>query len=90
MRIDKKTVAALEPGQVLFDTELKRFGIRRRSAGGSATYFIKARINGVQHWVTLGKHGPLTPSEARERARKMLADIDDRKYARPDRNPEKA
>ena len=46
-------------------------------AGGLViTYVVKARIDGRQRWITLGRHGPLTPYEARARARKMLGQID--------------
>ena len=59
---------------MLWDTELPRFGARRRAA--VITYVVKARIDGRQRWITLGRHGPLTPYQARARARKMLGQID--------------
>ena len=58
-----------DPGELLWDTELRRFGARCR-ASGSIAYFIKPRIDGRQRWVTLGKHGPPTqPRRARRLGR---------------------
>jgi integrase len=73
-RIGPKSVAALRPGDFLWDTELSRFGARCRVS--ATTYFIKPRIDGRQRWVTLGRHGPLTAANARAKARQMLAEID--------------
>ena len=73
-KISPRAIAALKPGNMLWDTELPRFGARRRAA--VITYVVKARIDGRQRWITLGRHGPLTPYEARARARKMLGQID--------------
>jgi hypothetical protein len=73
-RISAQTVASLKPGELLWDSELSRFGARRRNS--STTYVLKVRIAGRQRWITLGKHGPLTSAEARTRARVALAKID--------------
>ena len=67
-------MGGMKPGDVLWDTELSRFGVRRRS--GSITYFVKARIDGRQRWITVGRHGPTTPAEARAKARHVLGEID--------------
>lgn len=61
-------------GDILWDSELKRFGARRRASG--ITYVVKARIDGQQRWITLGKHGPLTPAQARALARQTLGEVD--------------
>lgn len=73
-RIGSQTIASLQPDELIWDTALPRFGARRRRA--STTYLIKVRIGGRQRWITLGRHGPLTPAEARAKARHMLAQID--------------
>src|SRR6185503_5265413 len=75
-RITPRSVAALQPGDLLADTELKRFGARRRCEDGYTAYFIRARIDGRQRWITLGRDGPVTPSQARDMAKRMLAEID--------------
>jgi hypothetical protein len=72
--IGPQSIADLRPGDMLWDSQLRRFGARCRPR--ATTYFIKARIDGRQRWFTLGRHGPLTEAEARSKARQMLADID--------------
>ncbi|MEQ1710318.1 MAG: tyrosine-type recombinase/integrase [Hyphomicrobium sp.] len=73
-RIAPQTVKAMRPGDILWDTELKRFGARCRAGG--VTYVVKTRIDGRQRWITLGRNGPLTPSEAREKAKRVLGHRD--------------
>ena len=77
-RISAQTVAALQPGDLVWDTELSRFGARRRGSATThvVTYLVKARIANRQRWITLGKDGPLTAAEARAKARLTLAQID--------------
>ena len=73
-KIGPLSVARLKPGDTLWDTEIARFGARCRTNG--TTYFIKPRIGGTQRWLTIGRHGLLTPAEARARARQLLGEID--------------
>jgi hypothetical protein len=73
-KVGPQAVATMKVGDVLWDSELRRFGARRRTSG--TTYFIKARIDGHQRWLTLGRHGPLTPSDARVKAKHALGEID--------------
>jgi integrase len=61
-------------GEQLWDTKLSRFGARRRLA--SITYVVKVRIDGRQRWIKIGRHGPLTPDQARAKAKLMLAEVD--------------
>jgi hypothetical protein len=72
--IEEQSIAELRPGDMLWDSQLKRFGARCRPR--ATTYLIKARIDGHQRWITLGQHGTLTPSGARTQAERMLAEID--------------
>ena len=72
--IGRQSAASLRPGDIIWDSQLRRFGARCRPR--ATTYFIKVRIDGRQRWFTLGKHGPLTANEARSKAKQMLADID--------------
>jgi integrase len=73
-RIGPQTVKAMRPGDVVWDADLKRFGARCRAT--VVTYFVKLRIDGRQRWITLGKDGPLTAHEARQKARHALAQRD--------------
>jgi hypothetical protein len=70
--LDRKTVAALTEPKVHFDSELKGFGVRVRP-NGKKSWVIQYRCAGVPHRLKLGDVALLTPDEAREQARKMLA-----------------
>lgn len=70
-RIGPQTVKTLRPGDIVWDTGLKRFGARRQA--GAVTYVVKLRIDGRQRWITLGKDGPMTAHAARQKARHVLA-----------------
>ncbi|MBY0227596.1 MAG: tyrosine-type recombinase/integrase [Hyphomicrobium sp.] len=70
-RIGPQTAKAMRPGDIIWDADLKRFGARRQA--GAVTYVVKLRIDGRQRWITLGKDGPMTAHEARQKARHVLA-----------------
>lgn len=66
-KLTKRSVDALKPNgsdTLYWDSELTGFGIRIR-VSGRKTYVLQTRIGGRQRWYTIGKHGPLTPDEAR-------------------------
>lgn len=76
-KITKRAVDALNPVDrdlIVWDTELRGFGLRCRVNGGKF-YVLKYRTTGRQRWVTLGRHGSLTPEIARQEARKLLGDV---------------
>jgi integrase len=80
-KVTKRTVDALKPvpdrDSLLWDDELPGFGVRCRPSGAK-TYFLKYRTHGGrQRWLTLGRHGPLTPERAREKALHEKAAIGD-------------
>ena len=66
-RITKRPVDHLKPGELVWDAEVKEFGVRcQRSA---KTCALKTRIGGRQRWITIGRHGsPWTPDTARREA----------------------
>jgi integrase len=78
MKITKRVVDAAEATEkdyFLWDDELPGFGLRVRP-GGSRVYVAQYRNEyGRTRRVTLGKHGVLTPDEARAQARLMLAEV---------------
>lgn len=77
-RLTKRTVEALKPGELVWDSEVKGFGIRCQRA--AKVYVLKTRVKGRQRWFTIGRHGsPWTVEDARRRAGKLLAFIDDGK-----------
>ena len=63
-KLTKRTVDAAKPGEVIWDDELACFGLRVSEKGGRA-YVVKYRAKGRQRWLTIGRHGPVTPEAAR-------------------------
>ena len=49
-KITKRVVDALKPGELIWDTECKGFGIRRRRDARS--YVLKYRYQGEPRWDT--------------------------------------
>lgn len=77
-KITKRAVGALcapEHGEAfLWDTELRGFGVRAGPA--SKTYLVQYRNEeGRTRRLVLGKHGPLTPEQARILARQRLGAV---------------
>ncbi len=70
-RISQSVVKALQPGGIVWDTEIKGFGVRRQA--DTPAYFLKTRFKGRQRWLTIGRHGsPWTPDTARTEALRLL------------------
>ena len=60
---------------VLWDSELRGFGVRIR-ASGRRSFIIKYRNQfGQQRKYTIGSMGPMTPEEARKHARRLLLEV---------------
>ncbi len=81
-KISKRTVDALiasgAPGEVKRDDDVKGFAVRL-NANGSISYFAEFRAGRGRAFpvrrVVLGKHGQLTPDQARNLAKNMLARV---------------
>jgi integrase len=82
-KITKRAVDGLEPDgeseKVLWDTEVKGFGIRAR-AGGSKSYILHYRAGTGRaaplRKLTIGKQGsPWTPEMARAEAKRLLGEV---------------
>ena len=79
-RISKRSVDALKPGLrdvYLWDRDLPGFGLKLTPAGGR-TYLVQYRVGGRKgrtRRVTVGKHGPMTPEQARQDARRILGEV---------------
>ena len=74
VRIGVSQVQALQPGEILRDTDVKGFGVRRRA--DAVSYFLQTRVKGRLRWFTIGKHGaPWTPATARKEALRLLATV---------------
>lgn len=73
-KITKTTVDGLPAGSVLWDTEVRGFGVRRQSR--DPVFVLKARVAGKQKFLTIGRHGaPWTVETARKEARRLLGDV---------------
>lgn len=73
-RITKRVVDSLKPGELVWDADVKGFGVRCQRA--AKVYLLKKRVGGRQRWITIGRHGsPWTPETARREAQRFLGNI---------------
>jgi integrase len=71
-KITKSSVDKLKPWTVLWDSEVKGFGVRRHGAD-ARHYLLRYRFAGKQTFRKIGRHGsPFTPDTARNEARRLL------------------
>ena len=71
--ITKRTVDSLMSGGLVWDSEVKGFGVRCQRA--AKTFVLKMRIGGLQRWITIGRHGsPWTVAMARQEAIRLLGE----------------
>ncbi|MGH7092267.1 MAG: tyrosine-type recombinase/integrase [Stellaceae bacterium] len=76
-RIGLREVRALGPGEIVWDTAVPGFCARRQS-GPAVTYYVKYRTgNARQRWLVIGRHGVLTPDDARDKAKVILGSVVD-------------
>lgn len=78
-KLTKRVVDAAQPGEkdyFLWDHEIPGFGLRVLRTG-KKSYLIQYRSGGRTRRVTFGKHGTITPDQARTKARKLLAAVSD-------------
>jgi Arm DNA-binding domain len=74
-QIGKREIAALQPGQVIWDGAISGFGARRQVDAVSYVLFYRA-AEGRQRWHTIGRHGsPWTPDTARREAKRLLGSV---------------
>jgi integrase len=79
-RISKSTVDSLfcsgrKDRDIVWDDKLKGFGVIVYPTG-LKTYVAQYRKDGRSHRVVIGKHGRLTPDEARKEAKALLGDVE--------------
>lgn len=69
-KISKQVVDAALPGQSIWDTKTRGFGVRVTKAG-VATFVMKYCTGGQQRWVKIGRCDDLTADEARKEAERL-------------------
>lgn len=77
-KLTKRVIEGLQPTaspRLYFDDELARFAVRVM-ATGVKSYVVQYRSDGRTRRFTFGKVGVLTPEEARDQARQLLAAVD--------------
>ncbi len=79
-RISKRSADAIKSGErdrYLWDSELAGFGLKVTPAGGRS-YLVQYRVGGRKgrtRRVTIGKHGTLSPDQARQEAKRILGEV---------------
>lgn len=80
-KITKRLIGALKPSPgadvSVMDSELTGYGVRIKPSG-VASYFVRYRTpHGAERRLAFAKFGTLTPEEARAKARRLLAEVED-------------
>src|SRR6266545_7241637 len=76
-KLTKIIVDAARPADkpvLIWDSDIKGFFLRVMPSG-TRTYGLYYRADGKQAWFTLGRHGPLTPHQARALAMQRLGEV---------------
>jgi hypothetical protein len=89
-RITAAVLDAILPGETVWDTEVRGFGVRFRAR--DRVYLVKTRIKGQQRILTIGRHGKGAwgPESARREAVRLLGLIRDGKDVATERDEAKA
>lgn len=94
-RITADVAEAVKPGEAVWDSEVRGFGVRRQSR--DTVYVLKTRIGGTQRFLTIGRHGSpwadgklLGPAVARREAQRLVGMIRDGKDPTQERDRAKA
>ena len=76
-KITTTKVEALKPGEVIGDTSLPGYFVRRQK--DARVYFVRKYAHGRRHFVSIGEHGKagLTERRARDRALAIIAALKD-------------
>lgn len=70
-----EVVKTLKPGEIVWDTKVVGFGVRRQQSE-ARTYILKTKVGRRQRWFVIGRHGsPWVPEKARSHAQQLLGDI---------------
>src|SRR5215472_15718791 len=88
-RITAAVIEGMMPGGVIWDAEVRGFGIRHRAR--DRVYLLKTRIKGRQRILTIGRHGrgAWGPESARREAIRLLGLIRDGRVPAAERDQSK-
>lgn len=76
--VTKRAVDALKPGDVIWDEDVRGFGVRCQRR--DKVFVLKYRFHGRQRWLSIGKHGsPWTAEKAKVEAKRLLGFVADGK-----------
>jgi integrase len=70
VRITKRIVDDMRPGETIWDKDLAGFGVRLQRRDPS--FVLKYTFRGRQRFYTIGRHGVLTVDHARTEARRLI------------------
>lgn len=87
-KLTKRIVDAVKPGEIIWDSEVKGFGVRCQRR--DKVFILKAKARGRWRWMSIGPHGsPWTSETARTEAKRILGEIADKKDPAAIRDAEK-
>jgi integrase len=71
-KINLRTIAAMSPNSILWDTEIPGLNARRQFSDVVTYSIVYRTLEGTQRWQRIGRHGVWTPELARKQARSVL------------------
>ena len=76
-KINLRLIAAQPPGPFLiWDTKTVGFNVRRQQSDAITYSVIYRTRDGRQRWWKIGRHGPWTPTMARDEAKNIIIAVD--------------
>jgi integrase len=72
-KITNATVKAIQPGQLVWDSDVKGFGLRCQKS--SKRFILATRAKGRTVWFAIGDAGTWTPTKARREAQRLLREL---------------
>jgi integrase len=71
-KIGLKSIAAMPPNSIIWDTEIHGLNVRRQFSNVVTYSVVYRTLDGIQRWQRIGRHGVWTPDLARKQARSVL------------------